>query len=194
MRAPATRRESMSRPRVSVPRTWPGPGPAAWLARSGRFGLGKWSSGKNSADRDTRASHTAESQKLRPRRFQVAPARGASAGRAAARTAAWTLMSGDCAAMPNPRIEDAVEHVHDEVDQDEGDRDEGDDALNHDQVAGVDRLDQQAPDARQPEDDLHDEGPAHQAADVDAEHREQGERRRLQRVPHQDVPGGQPFG
>src|SRR5215472_4116169 len=187
MRAPATRRESMSRPRVSVPRTCPGPGPARWLARSGRFGSGKWSSGKNSADRVTRASHAAESQKLRPRRFQMAPARGASAGRAAATTAAWTLMSGDCAAMPNPGIEDAVEHVHDEVDQDEGDRHKGDNALDHDQVAGVDRLDQQAPDTRQPEDDLHYQGPAHQAADVDAEHRQEGEGRRLQCMPDQDV-------
>src|SRR5262249_57195748 len=96
------------------------------------------------------AGRAAESQKLRPSRFHVAPARGASAGRAAARTAAWTLMSGDCAAMPNPRIEHAVEHVHDEVDKHEADCDEGDHALDHHQAPALDRPDHQTPDPRHP--------------------------------------------
>src|SRR4029079_18961237 len=73
-------------------------------------------------------------------------------------------MPTSSAAMADPGIEHGVEHVDDEVDHHEADRDEQHDALQDDEVAGVDRADQKAPDARQGEDGLDDQCAADQAA------------------------------
>src|SRR5229473_8153531 len=73
-------------------------------------------------------------------------------------------------AMADPRIEHGVEHVDDEVHRHEANGDEQDHALQDDEVAGVDRADQQAADAGQREDGLDDQRAADQPADVDAGH------------------------
>src|SRR5260370_30330221 len=80
-------------------------------------------------------------------------------------------------AMADPRIEHGVEHVDDEVHYHEARRDEQHNALQDDEVAGVDRADQQAADAGQREDGLDDQRAAAQPADTETRHRHQSEQR-----------------
>src|ERR1044072_2235257 len=81
---------------------------------------------------------------------------------------ATSSRSSSSTAMADPRIEHGVEQVDDEVHQYEARGHEQHDALQDDEVAGVDGADQEPADARQGEDGLYDQGTADQAADVDA--------------------------
>src|SRR5438105_2167240 len=77
---------------------------------------------------------TAHQNRVPSRRLRLA---GASTG-------VSMLMSS--AAMANPRVEHRVEHVDDEIHDDEAGGHEKHDALQNDEVTGVDRADEEAAD------------------------------------------------
>src|SRR5438876_1129928 len=142
VRAPNTSRESMSRPNPSVPSQCCASGGMRRKSISISFGLGSGSSSASAAAATISAIHAAASQNTLPSRRRQGI--GAIAGSTAASNTA----------MADPRIEHGVEQVHDEVQQHEADRDQQHDALQDDEVARVDRADQQPADAGQGEDRL----------------------------------------
>src|SRR5690606_30454355 len=184
-RPPHTMRLGRSRPRASPPRRCPSvPGP--WLTMAATCSLGS-SSGRTGAS--TAASVTNASQAMantpshpsrpwraaRPPTGTAAPvaaatgsrvAAGASPGAGAAGRSRSRPPSG--AGMADPRVEDGVEHVHQEVDEHVAHGDDRHQALQGDVLAGDDRLVEQQPDARQREDDLDDDRAADERADVEA--------------------------
>src|SRR5437764_9878440 len=95
-------------------------------------GLSIGSTLANTAPANTMQIHTTAHQnrvpKRRPRRTGVS-------------TGVWMLRSS--AAMTNPRIEHRVQHVDDEIHDDEAGGDEQHDALQDNQIASIDRADQQ---------------------------------------------------
>src|SRR4029079_18342750 len=72
---------------------------------------------------------------------------------------------------PDSRIQEAVGHVHDEVDDHEDRGDQEDPALDDRDVALEDRRDDDRPEARTREDDLDHDGAAEEGADLETEHR-----------------------
>src|SRR5581483_11341114 len=186
-------RASVSRPRSSVPRRkWrlglrPGtPTPVA-------FGLWIGSRVAKSAQRITRPIQATESQNAKPslRRAETsataAPGSAATAAVAVAAASAAVVTSGD-GGMADPRVEHGVEQIDEEVDQHVAHCDDQHGALDHEVVADEDRLDGEAADARQGEDDLDDEGAADQPADLETGDRDEGEAGGPQGVAEQDVP------
>src|SRR5919198_3738852 len=103
---------------------------------------------------------------------------------AGARVSAGTCpsASGSCALIADPRVEDGVKQVCDEVAEHDDDRQHEDDALHDEDVAVVDRLQQRPSYARQREDRLDDHGDADERADVQAHDGQQAEQRVGQRV------------
>src|SRR5262245_37980311 len=67
------------------------------------------------------------------------------------RAAAGTAIAAGLTAIAHPRIEDAVQHVDDQVREDHDDRGEHDEVLDHRIVAPEDRLHQEPRDAGQVE-------------------------------------------
>src|SRR5271169_5252594 len=102
----------------------------------------------------------------RPRRAEVTATRSTSTS---------------SAAMADSRIEDAIEDVDNEIDQHERRCDEQHHALHDHKVASVDRADQQPADPRQGKDRLDQYRTTDQPSDIDAGHRHQSQRGRLQR-------------
>jgi hypothetical protein len=96
---------------------------------------------------------------------------------------------GANATASRPRVDQAVRHVHDRVDQQVRHGHEHGDALDQHVVAGADRVDEQATQPRQREQRLDHHRTAHQRGDVEPCHRQQRQRRRPQRVAHEDQTG-----
>src|SRR4051794_27876228 len=103
-------------------------------------------------------------------------------------------MVNSSVAMTNPGIEDGVEQIDDEVHDHEAGGDDQYHPLQDDEIAGIDRANQQPTDPRQREDRLHDNSTADQSPDIDAGYRDQSERRGLQRMYEQDARGFQSLG
>src|SRR5690606_28062110 len=97
---------------------------------------------------------------------------------AGARVVVWAAASSS--SIADPRIEHGVEEVDGDVHEDVADGDERDQRLDGDVLPLADRLEDQGAEPRQREDDLDDQRAAHQRADVEAGHGEQGEARRAQ--------------
>src|SRR5215207_9190842 len=152
-RAPHTRRLRRSRPSrcPSVPGPWRASDPSvAFGSSSGRTGASTAAATTNTSQ----AMATLPGTPSRPDRRTTAgappaatstlPAGSASAERPdALPVPAATSGSG----MADPRVEDGVEHVHQEVDEDIAHRDDRDQALEGDVLPGVDGLAQQQPHA-----------------------------------------------
>src|SRR4051794_21352673 len=166
MRAPWINRASSSRPSPSVPSQCSAETGARRSSMSISVGLG---SGRMSA-----RIATAKTRPIQPIAIQnKSPSRlGRRAGVAA--TSSWSASSS--VAMANPRIENGVEQIDDEVHHHEAHGDHQHRSLQDDQIAGVDRTDQKPADSRQRKDRLDDQRAADQSADIDAGDRDQRQR------------------
>src|SRR5690554_3147231 len=108
--------------------------------------------------RDTRRNH------FRPRRRRGAGStpRGSEGGRCAGSTAGPATAPASCpcrsSVIADPRVDDGVEEVDDDVHDDEADGDEQDGPLHDRVVAREDRVDEQAADAGPREDGLGEHG------------------------------------
>src|SRR5882672_1741075 len=101
-----------------------------------------------------------------------------------------TAIAAGLTAIPNSRVEDAVQHVHDEVGDDHDDRGEHDEVLDHRIVTPQDRLNQEPRDAGQVEDGLGDHEPADEERELDPDDGDDGQQGVLERVtPDDDAPG-----
>src|SRR5687768_2510225 len=103
-------------------------------------------------------------------------------------TVAWL------AAIAHPRVEETVEHVHEEVGEDHHHRDEHDQVLHDRIVAPEDGLDEKARDAGQVEHVLGDDEAADEEGELDADDGDHGQDRVLQRMAPDDDPLGLPLG
>src|SRR5262245_18404763 len=150
MRVPQMTRESTSRPTLSVPRRWAGPGRARLWPRSclsGSYGDRRGASSATATAVSITAAPNGASRALAARRSTRQRSRAGRTGAAAARG-----IASAGSAIPDPRVEPAVEHVDQEAAQDEADRDQEDDALYQGVVPREDGVDHQPADAGQGED------------------------------------------
>src|SRR6267142_7115054 len=109
---------------------------------------------------------------------------------ACGRAPTWTAISAGLTAIADPRVEDAVQHVHEEVGQNHDDGDEHDEVLDDGVVAPEDRLDQEPRDAGQVEDGLRDHEAADEKRELDADDGDDREQGVLERMtPDDDAPG-----
>src|SRR5262245_34147313 len=151
MRAPCTKRESMSRPRRSVPNQCSKLGGARRASMSMSVGLG---SGRRSAApaamtiKPIQASASQNSQ----------PTAGTPAHASATRARSVLGAAISLRRMTDPGIEDGVEHVDQEIDDHEARSHEQHDALQDHKIARVDRGEQEPADARQGKHGFHDHG------------------------------------
>src|SRR3954469_3435038 len=81
-------------------------------------------------------------------------------------TSSWRRSSCCCSVIADPRVEDGVEHVDDQVEEDEEEHHQGDDPDDDRALLTADRVEDLAPDAGQVEHRLGDDRPAQQRADV----------------------------
>src|SRR5258708_3510310 len=147
IRAPWISRASSSRPRPSVPSQCSHDIGARRSSMSMSVGLG---SGKTPASaaaarmktvQPTAAQNSGPSRRVRPAVLTTSP----------------SSMPSSSVAMADPRIENGIEHVDDEIHHHEAAGHEQHHALQNDEIAGVDGADQKPADPRQREDRLHDQ-------------------------------------
>src|SRR5262245_57588618 len=106
------------------------------------------------------------------------------------RAPAATAISARLTAIADARIENAVEHVDEQVAEDHDHGDEHHEVLHDGIVAPEDRLDQEARDPRQVEHGLGDYEAADQERELDPDDGDDGQQRVLQGVaPDDDAPG-----
>jgi hypothetical protein len=95
---------------------------------------------------------------------------------------------------PGAGIGEHDDHVDDQVGDQHGERDHQEDPLHERVVVRGDRVEQQQPDARVGEDDLHDQGARDHEADRQAEPLQLGQQGVASRVGEDDAPVGQALG
>src|SRR5258708_34066857 len=105
----------------------------------------------------------------------------------------WSMPSSSVA-MADPRVEDGVEHVDNEVHDHEACGDQQHHALQDDQGTGIARADKKPGDSRQSKDRFDDHRAADQSPDVDSGYRDERQRRRFQGVHKKDARRFQPLG
>src|SRR6267142_1971544 len=145
-RVPQITRESTSRPTLSVPRRWARPGLARTLPRSclsGSYGATMSAASITTTPKGAR--------RVRAACRSTTHRRSRTGGAVTARA-----MAGAGSAISDPRIDPAVEEIHEQIAQDEADGDEQDHALHERIVAREDGVHHQAPHAGQGEDVLGD--------------------------------------
>src|SRR5216684_1285447 len=190
-RVPQITRESTSRPTLSVPRRWARLGLARTLPRSCL--KGSWG--------DTMGASTAT---MSAASITTTP-RGARRVRAACRSTthrrsrtgtevAAHTMTGAGSAISDPRIDPAIEEIHEQVAQDEADGDEQDHPLHQRVVPREDRVHHEAAHPRQGEDILGDHRPSDQGAELETQHGDDGDEGILQDVAADDAPFREPLG
>src|SRR5690348_1124618 len=146
---------------------------------------------------DGSGSRSANSATAKTSSIQPAAAQNTGPSRRPRRAGAAAPLSSrlrSSVAMADPRIKNSVEHVDNKIHDDEARGDQQHHALHDDEIAGVDRADNQPADPRQRKNRLHDQGTADQTADIDAGDRDERERGRLQRMNEQDAPRRQALG
>src|SRR6185295_17196236 len=146
------------------------------------------------ATSETRVPHTTRDRTSRPTlsvpsqwrapgfasalpRFCLSGSCGASAGAPKARASAIKRIAAPSLVETDPRIDEPIEDVDEEIAEDEAHGDQQHDTLHERVVAGEDRVHHQAADAGQREDVLGDDGAADQRAELEPEHgdhRDQG--------------------
>src|SRR5438093_816323 len=170
-RVPQITRESTSRPTLSVPRRWARPGLARTLPRSCL--RGSWGDTTGASTATTRAASITTTprgaRRVRAACRSTAHRRALTGGAA---TGPATTAAGS--AISDPRIDPAIQEIHEQVAQDEADGDEQDHTLHERIVAREDGVHHQAPHAWQGKDVLGDDGAADQGAELGAEHRAHG--------------------
>src|SRR6185503_11528696 len=144
------RRENTSRPSTSLPSQCSALGSARLPSMSMSVGLGIGSRSAKMAPSATRAIQISEAMNRPPTRRRR-PSRATGEVSTPTSSAAPSRT-----AMADPGVEDGVKHVDDEVHHHEADGDEQHRALQDDEVASVDRADQQPANARQGEDRFDD--------------------------------------
>src|SRR3954451_7586790 len=166
VRAPYTSRASSSRPRPSVP------------SQCERLGLARRSSMSMSSG-PCGSSTAAKVETITTKPIQPSASQNRFPVRRVRLTGLTIAVSMPMSstAMANPRIEHGVTQIDNEIHQHEAAGDEQHHALQDDQVAGVERADQQPADPRQRKNRLHDQGPADQPADIDSGDGDQRQRR-----------------
>src|SRR5258708_3774063 len=102
-------------------------------------------------------------------RFSKTSGGGSSTAAAAPRVPSMRSVSAD-SSTADPWVEDAVEHVHRDVDEHVHDRDDRDVVLQRDVLAAVDGIADREAEAVEMEDDLNDQGPPDELPDVQAGH------------------------
>src|SRR5262245_33281086 len=154
-RVPHRRRDSRSRPRLSVPSGWLHAPPAhtgGWRTETRSCRFGSW---------------------------------GASAGPKIARESMTSAMTPPAQSFPftlehscgetHSRVQGRVDHVHGQVREDDHHRVDEDDALDQREVAILERLQRELPDAGPREDGLDQHRPANQEAELDPDQRRGGD-------------------
>src|SRR5690606_3576446 len=154
-RAPCRMRLSRSRPSGSVPNGCAADGPcptAVGSTRSGGYGLSGASTAASTSSSTRLPPTTAEALRDSRRRMpgRVAPERGAAAGGAGA-TVIATGASDTGGLQPDPGIHARVEQVDERVDHDDEHRGHQQAALDDDEVAGEDAVDDQPAEPGDPE-------------------------------------------
>src|SRR5262249_7655068 len=131
------RRASSSRPNPSVPSQCAAENDARRSSMSMSVGLGSGSRSANNATAKTRSIQPAAAQNTGPsRRLRRAGAVATPSSRASSSVA-----------MTDPRVENGVEHVDNEIHDDEARGDQQHNALHDDEIAGIDRANDQPADA-----------------------------------------------
>src|SRR6185369_110140 len=184
IRAPWTSLESSSRPRPSVPSQCSMENGARRSSMSMSVGLGSGSTGARIATANMKIIQPIAIQNSSPNR------RPRFAGCAVTPS---SIVSSSVA-MTNPGVEDGVEQIHNEVHDHETGGNDQHHTLQDDEVAGINRADQEPADPRKREDRLHDDGAADQSPDIDAGDRDQRQRGRFQRVHERDARALQSLG
>src|SRR4051794_16959258 len=144
IRAPYNSRASSSRPSASVPSQWTRLGAA--LRSSMSISVGECASStpaKIDASTTNEIQPAASQNRFPSRRVRLTGLTSA------------VSMPRSSTAMADPGIEYGIEHIDDEVHQHEAAGDEQHHTLQDDQVAGVERADQQPADSRQRKDGLN---------------------------------------
>src|SRR4029077_17855549 len=183
----------MSRPRWSEPSQWSAPGRARLWPASVAMGSWVWSWLENTAvSRITsiRKPPMAPSGFLRQNRPSTVHAPGR---RRASATPGASTPSG-LVAIADARVEEAVEHVHEEVREDDHDRDEHHQGLHDRVVPPQDRLHQEAREPGQVEDGLGHHEAADEERELDADHGHHRQDRVLERVAPDDDAAGLALG
>src|ERR1700730_4259362 len=125
-RVPQITRESTSRPTLSVPRRWARPGLARMLPRSCL--RGSWGDTMGASTATTRAASIITTPRG-ARRVRAACRRTAHRRSRTATAVTTRAITGPASAISDPRIDPAIEEIHEQIAQDETDRDEQDHAL-----------------------------------------------------------------
>src|SRR5262245_6880747 len=120
---------------------------------------------------------------FRQNRTSTVPTLGCARSGGAVRATCTSAGIGDT------RIEDAVQHVHEEIRDDDDGRDDHDQVLHDRVIAPEDRLHEEAREARQVEHRLRHHQAADEERELDADHGDDGQDGVLQRmVPDHDAP------
>src|SRR5262249_47696411 len=145
------------------------------------------------AEKISRPSHTTEAQNQNPSFFlrYWTSLSVASGGWIPISVSASATSSTD---ISHPWVESGVEQIDEEVDQHEADGDDDHHALDDEEVLLEDGRAEERPQPGQREDRLDDEGAADERRRVDADDRQQRERRRPQGVAPQDPAVGHALG
>jgi hypothetical protein len=96
--------------------------------------------------------------------------------------------------MPDPRVDDAVQHVDDQVDRDDDRCDQQDPALHDRIIARLHTVDQPVAHARPREDRFGEDRPRQQQSDLQPDDRDHRDQRVAQRVHDDDAPARQALG
>src|SRR5215469_16452012 len=187
-RVPQMSRLSTSRPNESVPsRCWP-VGPPIWLERScliGSYGA------RNGARSPISASTTMNPIARAGPRLRLRVWTAAAAGPATSRTATCSTTCA-MALPPDPRVEDGVRHVHRQVDENDDRHEDRHHALHDREVLLADPVDQHRAHPRDDEHALDQDRHAQQGARDEADDRDDGDQRVLEREAEVDLAPGQP--
>ena len=143
VRVPYTSREKMSRPRLSVPSQWAPPGPIALSARLCVVGSCGARRGAASAATTTAPTNSETHPGDRPEPRAAPPA--------AARRPTGSERSREIPGPPQPRVEEEVRDVHDQVDDEDDDGRQHREPLDEGQIPVARRLDEQRPEPGQRE-------------------------------------------
>src|SRR5262245_51422598 len=160
-------RESMSRPSGSVPSGKRGSPPSTQaggsLAKPRNCSIGECgaSNGANTAIRQMAMTMT---RPITAPRFSRKDRQNSRRGPGTA----WREgLRATSAGMADPRVDDAVEHVDQEIEEDDDTGDQQDAALEGRIVAPADRFDEPVADARPGEDRLGEHGAGHEGGDLE---------------------------
>src|SRR5258706_6858098 len=164
----------MSRPNSSAPSRYLAPGRARFsmrLWRVGSYGASHGASDALSTSSTTSARPTSARRFLLKRAhafmiFAVGAPAQSSGARRSGRTGVRSSLTAD------PRVEEPVREVDDQVDDDEGQREDQHRALQQDVVAREDRLHHQPAEPGPREHGLGEDGAAHELAGLEPEQRE----------------------